>query len=118
VSENVADVMLLKTLRRHADIRDSRLYSHVEIEDILKLLLRFMDPKFDSYELSREATLIAMRTVANLALDDRYISTMIDLGFHKMLRKVVDKKIEATEAVDDYSSAIQLRLHAVRLVQS
>jgi len=118
VSENVADVMLLKALRRHADIRESRLYSHVAIEDILKLLLRFMDPKFDSDELSMEATMIAMRTIANLALDDRYVSTMIDLGFHKMLRNVVDKKIEPTEAVDDYSSAIQLRLHAVRALSN
>ncbi|CAG5087653.1 Oidioi.mRNA.OKI2018_I69.PAR.g11595.t1.cds [Oikopleura dioica] len=116
VSENVADVMLLKALRRHADIRENM--SHVAVEDILKLLIRLMEPKFDSVELSREATLIAMRTIANLALDDRYVPTMIDLGFHKMLRKVVDKKIEAAESVDDYSCAIQSRLHAVRALSN
>ena len=74
--------MLLKALRRHADIRDHM--ARVPTDQLFRLMFRMLSWVPDQPARSLEAKEIALRTLANLALNPRLQSKFIDFGKYQL----------------------------------
>ena len=70
--------MLLKALRRHADIPQHM--ARVPTEKLLTLLLQLLNWTPEDEIKSHEAKEIALRSIANLALNPRYKAQFTNFG--------------------------------------
>ena len=70
--------MLLKALRRHADVREHM--GRVPSKQLFRLLYRCLSWSPEEPLFSAEAKEIALRTIANLALNPRHQSSFIQFG--------------------------------------
>jgi len=112
MTEEPAELMLLKALRRHADIREHM--ARVPPDQLFRLLYRFLSWNPKEPSLAPEAREIALRTIANLALNPRYQTKFVDWGFHKVLRKFADMNPTDADSTEMATDNLETRFQAIR----